>query len=286
MTTPSARVVDALRRARTDLDTALADMEHVAALDPSQVSFAAHALGNFLMVVTATSDMLLEALADHPDQDVRTWLEGLQHAAGLMSHIVGQLGNVSAIAPEAQLRPEEVDLIVACGRACEFYRRIAERKEIDIIYEPTIAKALVRTDRVAAAAVLDNLLSNAVKYSPGGRRIWVRVSAEGPDVICSVRDEGPGLSADERAQLFKPGVRLSSVPTAGEPSSGYGLAVARSLASRLGGDIWCESEPGKGAVFSFKLPAVLAPGNEPFDLRKTKPPSPPGTNAGHAHCQE
>jgi signal transduction histidine kinase len=114
----------------------------------------------------------------------------------------------------------------------------------------------VWTDRVAAGAVLDNLLSNAVKYSPKGGRIWVQVTAHEGEVVCSVRDEGPGLSPEEQGQLFKPGVKLSSVPTGGEPSAGYGLAVAKSLATRLSGDVWCQSEPGKGSVFSFKLPAA------------------------------
>jgi signal transduction histidine kinase len=258
MTTPSTRVVDALRRARTDLEQALSDMEQVAALDPSTVSFAAHALGNFVMVVTATSDMLLETLADHPDDDVRTWLRGLQQAAALMTHIVGQLGNAAAVVPEARLRHEEVDAIVACERICHFYQRLADRKGITVTFEPQSPVAIAWTDRVAAAAVLDNLLSNAVKYSPVGGRIWVRVAADETHVVCSVRDEGPGLSAEEQAQLFKPGVRLSSVPTGGEPSAGYGLAVARTLASRLGGEIWCESRPGEGAVFRLRLPAAGA----------------------------
>ena len=52
-----------------------------------------------------------------------------------------------------------------------------------------------------------------------------------------VRDEGPGLSAEEQARLFQTGVRLSPQPTAGEPSSGYGLAVAKQLMDLLGGTI-------------------------------------------------
>ena len=73
-------------------------------------------------------------------------------------------------------------------------------------------------------------------------------------VVCSVRDEGPGLSQEDQAKLFQRGVQLSSVPTGGEPSSGYGLAVAKELIDKLGGDLWCESTLGTGARFSFRLP--------------------------------
>ena len=72
-------------------------------------------------------------------------------------------------------------------------------------------------------------------------------------MVCSVRDEGPGLSQEDQAKLFQRGIKLSSVPTGGEPSSGYVLAVAKELINKLGG-LWCESTYGTGACFSFRLP--------------------------------
>ena len=116
----------------------------------------------------------------------------------------------------------------------------------------------VRTDRVLVAAILDNLLSNAVKYSLRDKRIWVQVHGVGDGVLCSVRDEGPGLSKEDQAQLFIPGVRLAPVPSAGEPSSGYGLSIARRFVEQLGGEIRCASAPGEGATFSFWLPSLAS----------------------------
>jgi signal transduction histidine kinase len=116
----------------------------------------------------------------------------------------------------------------------------------------------VRADRVAVAAVLDNLLSNAVKYSPPGTAVHVQVRGEGDGVVCEVRDSGPGLSPEDQARLFRRGVRLTPTPTSGEPSSGYGLAVAKELVEGLGGRIWCESAVGHGSCFAFRLPADRA----------------------------
>jgi signal transduction histidine kinase len=62
------------------------------------------------------------------------------------------------------------------------------------------------------------------------------------------------LSDEEQTRLFQRGVRLTPVPTGGELSSGYGLAVAKELIEKLNGEIWCESRPGQGASFSFHLP--------------------------------
>src|SRR5205085_12319122 len=104
--------------------------------------------------------------------------------------------------------------------------------------EPAAHVPWVWTDRVALAAVLDNRLSNAVKYSEPGKRVWVRLRAEADHVVCSVQDEGPGLSPADQENLFQRGVRLSAVPTGGEPSTGYGLAVAKELVGNLGGALW------------------------------------------------
>jgi signal transduction histidine kinase len=71
--------------------------------------------------------------------------------------------------------------------------------------------------------------------------------------VCTVQDEGPGLDAEEQARLFQRGIRLSPVPTGGESSSGYGLAVAKEPIEKIEGEIWCESQPGQGASFSFRL---------------------------------
>jgi signal transduction histidine kinase len=113
---------------------------------------------------------------------------------------------------------------------------------------------LAWTDRVAVAVVLDNLLSNALKFSENGKQIWVKVSQEQDHVVCTVRDEGPGLSAEDQSRLFQKGVRLSNAPTGEEPTTGYGLAIAKDLVEKLGGSIWCESYPGRGTAFHVRLP--------------------------------
>jgi signal transduction histidine kinase len=171
-----------------------------------------------------------------------------------MARTVSQLMNASATT-EAHLRCEKVDLPVMVQRACHYYQRMAERKTIRVVAGSTVDVPPVWTDRVAVAAVLDNLLSNAIKYSPPGRQIWVQVRGEQGWVGCSVWDEGPGLSQEDQAKLFQRGVRLTPRPTGDEPSTGYGLAVAKELIEKLGGKIWCESVLGQGCCFSFRLPA-------------------------------
>jgi signal transduction histidine kinase len=262
-------VTAAIVRARENLEQALSELERLSAFDPSAVAFAAHALNNFLMITEGTLELLRSSLAAHPDPQIHTWLDGLQHATALMTYIVSRMRG-AAVPQERVLRFEPVELPVLVERVCHYYQRIAARKHLTILYSASGEVPQVWTDRVAVAAVLDNLLSNAVKYSPPGRRIWVQVQGESTSASCSVQDEGPGLSPEEQAQLFQRGVRLSPQPTGGEPSTGYGLAVAKELIEQLEGDIWCVSTPGHGARFSFRLPAYQAPAP---DVRPSRPES-------------
>jgi signal transduction histidine kinase len=248
------RIASALVSSRTHLEEALYELEKLPAVSQDAVSFTAHALNNFLSVTGGTVDLLLLALADHPDPQIRIWLEGLRQAAEMMTHSVSQLMNASAGLGAARLRFEEVDLVKMVDRICGFYRRVADPKQIRILRGSTLDIPPVWADWVALAAVLDNLVSNAVKYSEPGKQLHVQITAEREGVVCSVRDEGPGLSPEDQARLFQRGARLTPRPTGGEPSTGYGLAVARELIEQLGGTIWCESTLGQGCCFSIRLP--------------------------------
>jgi signal transduction histidine kinase len=255
------QVINSIVQARGDLESALADLEKLPAFDPSTVPFAAHALLNFLSVTEKTVELLRKSLPSNVASDVQPLLDGLRHATHLMTHTVSQLVNNVPIG-ELKLRFEKIDLSHMVGRACVYYERMAFRKHIRLIFDDTVDVPLVWSDRVAVAAVLDNLLSNAVKYSPIGEAIRVKVGARNGHAICSVQDEGPGISADDQKRLFQRGVQLGTPPTGGEASSGYGLAVAKDLIEQLGGTIWVDSEKGQGACFSFRLPTLKEAGQE------------------------
>jgi signal transduction histidine kinase len=163
--------------------------------------------------------LILLRLADHPDAELRVWLEGVQHATDLMTHTASQLLSAS-VTTEIKLRFDKTDLPLLVQRTCSYYQRNANRKTIRVIFAPTDEVPPVWTDRVAVASVLDNLLSNALKYSQPGKQVWVRVWGEQGRVVCEVRDEGPGLSQEDQARLFQRGTTLTPRPTGGRPQRG------------------------------------------------------------------
>lgn len=114
---------------------------------------------------------------------------------------------------------------------------------------------LVFADRDRVAEVMTNLLDNANKYSPQGSKIFVDLRADQDELTVSVRDQGPGLSRDDRTRIFEKFYRTDSSDSQRAYGYGLGLYVCSQLVEAMGGRIWEENHPEGGAVFSFTMPA-------------------------------
>jgi signal transduction histidine kinase/ligand-binding sensor domain-containing protein len=135
----------------------------------------------------------------------------------------------------------------------------AEAKE-QRIHASADPSCLVVGDEEWLRQVLENLLGNAIKYSPPRRSIWVDVKKANGTVRLEVRDEGPGLTEDDKARLFGRFQRGSARPTGGESATGLGLSIVKQLIELHQGKVWAESGGrGEGARFVVELPAPDAP---------------------------
>ncbi len=112
----------------------------------------------------------------------------------------------------------------------------------------------LEADRDKIGSVLSNLLSNAVKYSPRGKLIQIAASIQGSEALVSVQDEGMGLKAEDRQNIFNRYYRVSSEHTQQISGFGIGLYVSAEIVQLHGGRIWVESEKGVGSTFYFTLP--------------------------------
>lgn len=254
MTIREARenTVRSVENAIAHLADALTELDRMPVGDQT-TGFVAHALNNYLSVADATLYLLSEVLHDHPDREVAVWLSGLRHLGRQMQHTVTRLVH-PATAADFPLRAEWIDLPQLMTRACDYYRRAADAKQLEIICRPMGAIPPAWADRVGVAVVVDNLLSNAVKFSRPAGIILAQIQSGPGGVVCSVRDAGPGLTPAQQTQLLQKGLHDGPAPTGGEPSNGYGLLIVKELVGRMGGRVWVESEPGRGACFSFSVP--------------------------------
>jgi len=246
-------VAQAIESAKIELNRALFELDRIPALDPAALAFVAHSMSNYLNVTEAVLNLLRNALRDHPEPEVKVWLDGLHHVSELAHQTVARLLRVYEPS-EMPLKFEYVRLERLIERACAYHRRSAEQKNVEIFCHYTGDVPDVWADRVGVAVVADNLISNAVKFSHPGGRVDVTVAAGAGGVVCSVRDYGPGLTPLTQATIFERGDGFGQPPLGDEQPTGYGLLVAKAFVDRMGGRLWSESEAGKGACFSFRLP--------------------------------
>jgi signal transduction histidine kinase len=274
---PRQRVEDAILDARQSLEDALSDLARLPAGDLQNVAYGTHTIHNLPTVTGSTLDILARRLSEHQDPIVLVALQGLLHANELMAYAVDYV-NSGQTARTIEMRLESIEVQGILQRACDYYQGQAERKGIALVPRLIVDVPPVVMDRVLLEVVIHSFLSNAVKYSAPGGRIFVDLFREEGAVVCSVRDEGPGLSPEDQVQLFQRGVTLTPRPTGGERSIGFGLALANELPAYMGAVVGADSELGRGSRFHISLPVE----DEPPPGGQTAQALIPWVLAGHA----
>jgi signal transduction histidine kinase len=125
--------------------------------------------------------------------------------------------------------------------------------EVDVSSEAMHAQVDVDRDVVVQAVL--NLVSNAVKYG-GDKPIHVDVDAEATEVSIAVKDQGPGIPANEQVRIFKEFYRTADAYRSNIEGTGLGLALVKRHIEGQGGTVIVDSEVGRGATFTIKLPRV------------------------------
>jgi signal transduction histidine kinase len=131
---------------------------------------------------------------------------------------------------------------------------VAHQKSMEIESDIQKDLPLVSFDPMKIQQVLNNLTSNAIKFSNPGTNIMITVKADQKFVSISVKDCGQGIPESEMSKLFTPFQKTSVKSTGGEKSTGLGLVIARNIVRAHGGEMYIESEVGKGSTFTFTLP--------------------------------
>jgi signal transduction histidine kinase len=111
-------------------------------------------------------------------------------------------------------------------------------------------------DRNRLNTILVNLLDNALKYSPDGGSVQCVLDRQDGIASVAIADEGLGISPEDLPRLFSRFGRIVTPDNSHIPGTGLGLYLARELARMHGGDIVVASEPGRGSVFTLKMPVA------------------------------
>ncbi|MCC5914163.1 MAG: HAMP domain-containing histidine kinase [Balneolaceae bacterium] len=151
------------------------------------------------------------------------------------------------------IEKRQFDLCGVIRNVVDLYREEAEKKGIDVHYEQRSHEVIADPNKIEQ--VIENLISNAIKYTNEGR-IDVRVTDGKEMVEVEVADTGIGISDEHLGRLFDRFYRTDKARSRDQGGTGLGLAVVKSILTAHGSDIKVRSNPGKGSVFSFELPAA------------------------------
>ncbi len=219
------------------------------------LGIAAHDLKNPLFGIRGLSEILLEN--KELDESMYRKLNLIYESADETLELINDLlESAAASSGQVRLDMELVDMGPVAEWVVHSFRQQAEKKGQQINLRTVGEDCRVEADERKLREAMSNLVSNAVKYSPRGAQIDVTVHRTDDEINFAVEDEGPGLSDEERKNLFAPFQRLSPEPTAGEASSGLGLYIVKQLVELHDGEVWVESEKGEGSTFGITIPAA------------------------------
>ncbi len=151
-----------------------------------------------------------------------------------------------------EMRPCRADHLVS--RAADAMGAMAEDAGVLLRIDGDDAHVSIDEDKMMQA--LTNLVSNAIKFSPRGGTVGLAVRRRADDVVFTVEDEGRGIPSEHIETIFAPFHQVDSSDSRDKGGTGLGLAICRSIVAQHGGRIWAETTPGKGAKFSFIVPAL------------------------------
>lgn len=230
------------------LDRLLAQLRSKLSREHGFVQDAAHELRTPLAVIAAQAHVL--RMADTPAQR-QAAAQHLEDAIARASHLVRQLLELAHMDAAEAVQQEQLDLCQLIRQTLAEMAPLAMQGQIELGFEGP--EALVRPiERHAFLSILHNLLSNALHYGREGGQVVVELAVDGPVLILTVTDDGPGIAPDQRALVFE---RFYRVPGGSKPGSGLGLSIVSEAAARLHGRVRLESGPHeRGCRFIVELP--------------------------------
>lgn len=173
-----------------------------------------------------------------------------------MMVLLNDLLDISALnSSKISIKYESIELAGLVQQQLKLHQLVAQKKGIAI---QCVIDSVpqIKADPNRLKQVIDNFISNAIKFSKSGSQVHVTLSQKNNQITFAVTDTGPGISQNEQEMVFLPFQKVSNQPTAGEYSSGLGLAICKSIIEAHEGKIGLQSEPGRGSRFYFQLPVA------------------------------
>lgn len=220
-------------------------------------SIIAHDLKSPFNSIVGFSDLLKEKVQEKDYEGMEKYIEIIQNSSQNAMNLLMNLLEWSRLQTgRIKFSPEQIDLVSLVNVVNELLKDSALQKSITISCEFS-GNDHVFADKDMISAILRNLISNAIKFTYPGGHIVISVEQSLNEIIVSVSDNGIGMRENAIKKLFLIEESHTTLGTQNEQGTGLGLLLCKEFIEKHDGEIWAESELGKGSKFSFKLPAKV-----------------------------
>jgi PAS domain S-box-containing protein len=217
-------------------------------------SIIAHDLRSPFNGIVGFSSLLLDQIKENDFEGIEKYAGIIVNSSQLALDLLNTLMEWSRLQTgRMSFRPENFVFEVVASETCAIFAEIAAKKAIEINMEFTGYNE-VEADIAMVGTVLRNLISNAIKFTKSGGKIIISAKPVDKQLLVSVRDTGIGISSENIKKLFRIEETYTTKGTLNEKGTGLGLILCKEFIEKNGGQIWAESEIGKGSTFWFLLP--------------------------------
>jgi len=242
-----------LAQQATMLEEKLAAERHLTQLQRNFVSMASHEFRTPLTIIDGHAQRLNKLSNRTGPEEITNRAAKIRAAVLRMTHLIDNLLTSTRLVESGAglyFHPQDVDLRELVHDVCKLHLEISPG--LTIVEELGDRSLRMVGDPKLLFQVFDNLLSNAIKYSPGGGITRITARSEDGWLVVVVEDNGIGIPSADVGQLFERYFRGSNV--SGIVGTGVGLNLVKMVVDLHGGDIAVESQEGKGARFTVRLP--------------------------------
>lgn len=213
-------------------------------------SVLSHDLRSPFASILGFCDILLEEDATLSPEERKEFLTYIKESAQSQLALVNKLLEWSKMeSNRIRVEMRELDVSEIVARSIVSHLGLARQKHITL-HSALPPKTIVMGDGQLVMEAFNNLISNALKFTPEGGEVKIELEDETVDrVTVSVRDTGVGIPPDDMRKLFRVEEKYTRQGLKGERGTGLGLPMVAEIMEKVGGSVWCESEPDKGTCF-------------------------------------
>jgi len=235
------------------------DLTRLKQLERQREEFVAnvsHELRTPLSLIKGYAETLLDGAQNNPEVAER-FLKIIERNANRLDLLIQDLLTISALeSGRMKLELSAVGMHALAEKVFTDLHSKAENKSMTLVNE--LPEIITQGDLNRLDQVLTNLVDNAIKYgrAEGSVTVGGRKLDDGKLEIF-VRDDGPGIPPEALDRVFERFYRVDKARSRDQGGTGLGLSIVKHIVHAHGGEVWAESEPGKGATFFFTVPAMV-----------------------------